>query len=52
LEGKRLDVTVCCCYLEAIRISKRAGKDQNIQTKKGVGNDDRVGWIRMASIKH
>jgi len=43
LEGKRLDVTVCWYYVEAIHISKRAGKDQNIQTKKGVGNYDIVG---------
>jgi hypothetical protein len=52
LKGKSLDVTVCWYYLEAMHISKRVGKDQNIQTKKGVGNDDIVGWIRMASIAH
>lgn len=50
MEGKRLDVTICWYYLKAIHISKKVGKDQKIHTKKGVGNDDLVGWIRMASI--
>lgn len=52
LESKQLDVTVCWYYPEAMHISKRVGRDQNIQTKKGVGNDDTVGWIRMASLTH